>query len=187
MSEKWTLYHTGYQEIREPDVHYGRKNADFGQGFYMTDDPEFAIRWAKERRGSDTVVNVYELETEGLKILRLTRDDVWFSYIFGNRAGLADKYPEADVIVGPIANDTIYNTLGIFTSGFLKREETLKLLMVGPAYQQIVLKTEKAARNLTWISARVLTGEEIGTYRATVAEEEAAYQRELAEKLEAKV
>lgn len=30
------LYHTGYQEIREPDIHHGRKNADFGQGFYLT-------------------------------------------------------------------------------------------------------------------------------------------------------
>ena len=25
------LFHTGYAEIREPDIHYGRKNADFGQ------------------------------------------------------------------------------------------------------------------------------------------------------------
>ena len=30
------LYHTGYQEIRIPDLTVGRKNADFGQGFYLT-------------------------------------------------------------------------------------------------------------------------------------------------------
>lgn len=25
------LYHTGYQEIRDPDIRFGRKNADFVQ------------------------------------------------------------------------------------------------------------------------------------------------------------
>ena len=45
------LYHTGYEEIREPDIHHGRKNADFGQGFYMTANEEFACRWARERAG----------------------------------------------------------------------------------------------------------------------------------------
>ena len=27
-----TLYHTSGREIRNPDTHYGRKNADFGGG-----------------------------------------------------------------------------------------------------------------------------------------------------------
>ena len=38
------LYHTGYQEIRVPDIRHGRINADFGQGVYMTADEEFARR-----------------------------------------------------------------------------------------------------------------------------------------------
>lgn len=45
------LFHLGYNEIREPDVHYGRKNADFGQGFYLSPDREFSVRWARERKG----------------------------------------------------------------------------------------------------------------------------------------
>ena len=28
-----TLYHTGFQEIRQPDLHRGRANADFGLRF----------------------------------------------------------------------------------------------------------------------------------------------------------
>ena len=39
------LYHTGEVVIREPDIRRGRKNADFGQGFYLTPDEEFARRW----------------------------------------------------------------------------------------------------------------------------------------------
>ena len=32
--------------IRDPDIALGRKNADFGPGFYLTPDIEFARRWA---------------------------------------------------------------------------------------------------------------------------------------------
>lgn len=30
------LYHTGRLEIRKPDIHHGRKNADFGWGLNKT-------------------------------------------------------------------------------------------------------------------------------------------------------
>jgi len=41
-----TLYHTSDREIKSPDIYYGRKNADFGQGFYMSPDRDFSYRWA---------------------------------------------------------------------------------------------------------------------------------------------
>ena len=31
------LYHAGKEKIRKPDLHRGRKNADFGQGFYKAE------------------------------------------------------------------------------------------------------------------------------------------------------
>lgn len=52
------LYHTSDIEIRRPDIHFGRKNADFGWGFYLSHDREFTSRWARE----NAVVNEYELE-----------------------------------------------------------------------------------------------------------------------------
>ena len=36
------LYHTGFDEIPAPDLRRGRANADFWQGFYLSDDPGFA-------------------------------------------------------------------------------------------------------------------------------------------------
>ena len=139
--KRMLLYHVGYQEIREPDVHYGRKNADFGQGFYLTDDREFSLRWAKERRGSAVIINTYELDMDGLVAHDFRRDVTWFRYIMDNRAGKTDSLPEADVIIGPIANDIIYNTLGIISSGLLSEEQVREILMIGPLYRQIVLKT----------------------------------------------
>ncbi len=178
-----TLYHTGYEEIREPDITRGRKNADFGQGFYLTGDLQFAKRWARERKDRDTVINTYELDPEGLLIHRFERGRDWFGYIYSNRAGFEDALKEADVITGPIANDTIYDTFGIITSGFIKKEDALKLLLNGPEYTQTVIKTEKALSHLKWISSAKLDKEEIRSLRETVRTEEEQFQRQVTETL----
>ena len=74
------LYHTGYQEIRIPDLTVGRKNADFGQGFYLTPDRAFAERWAQESRNALPRVNHYSFFLEGLRVQHFTRDSDWFGY-----------------------------------------------------------------------------------------------------------
>ena len=89
-----------------------------------------------------------------------------------------------DLIVGPIANDSIYDTLGIITSGLLKREEALELLLIGPEYEQVAVKSEKAVSQMTWLTARTVDNEEIRQYREIIAEEQAEYLRLFAEKME---
>ena len=138
------VYHSGYEEIREPDVHRGRKNADLGQGFYTTDKREFACRWAREKTGADIYVNTYELEPEGLNIKKFERNEEWFRYVFSNRRSLPDYLSEYDVI-----------------SGYLSDDEAMKLLCIGPCYQQITLKTLKAAEHLRFVSSEILSGADI--------------------------
>ena len=177
------LYHVGYQEIPEPDIHHGRKNADFGQGFYLTADRAFGERWAKPSRGMLPHVNIYDLQTEGLKIRYLERDAEWFSYIYGNRHLEPDILADYDVIIGPIANDTIYDVLGITTSGILSREDSLQLLLIGPLYRQITIKTEKAASQLTFLSAEVLAPEQTDAYKDILRKEQEEFQALFAEKM----
>ncbi len=93
--KRMKLYHTGKTEIREPDINRGRKNADFGPGFYLTPDMDFAYRWA----GANAIANEYELDEEGLKIHRFHRDEDWFNYIFHNRRAVDSL--NADVVIGP--------------------------------------------------------------------------------------
>ncbi len=168
------LYHTSDQEIQHPDIHRGRKNADFGWGFYLTPDKEFTYRWARD----NAVVNEYELDETGLEIQRFTRSVEWFDYIYYNRR-LKDSLT-ADVIIGPIANDTIFDTLGIISSGFLKPEDALKLLMIGPEYTQVAIKTEKAAANLKWIRSERISRKDAATLKA----EQDAYQEVFSSELE---
>ena len=58
----------------------------------------------------------------------------------------------------------------------LSRHQALSLLTVGPLYEQTVIKTEKAAAALEWISSQVLDREQVKACRALVREEEKAYQ-----------
>ena len=163
------LYHTGTLEIPAPDIRHGRVNADFGQGFYLTPDADFTYRWARR----DAVVNRYALDLTGLRVQRFTRSAAWFDYIYHNRR--ARDTVEADVVIGPIANDTIFDTFGIISSGYLKPEDALKLLMIGPEYTQVAVKTDRAAAALTWLGAEAAEGVE--AHRAALKDEKAEYDR----------
>ena len=87
-------------------------------------------------------------------------------------------------MLGPIANDTIFDTMGIITSGFLPKEQALRLLLLGPEYTQLALKTEKAAARLQWLSAEELDAETLREYQAIKSAEEAAYQKQFALEME---
>lgn len=167
------LYHTGTLEIPAPDIRRGRRNADFGQGFYLTPDADFTYRWARR----DAVVNVYEFDPSGLVVRCFARSPEWFEYILQNRRAVDTV--EADVVVGPIANDTIFDTFGVVSSGFLDAEDALRLLMIGPEYTQVAVKTDRAAARLTWLGAQKVP--DIEAHRAALEDEKAAYREQFAE------
>ncbi|MCR4617508.1 MAG: DUF3990 domain-containing protein [Lachnospiraceae bacterium] len=170
------LFHTSDIIIKDPDIFHGRKNADFGQGFYLSPDYEFCKRWASK----DAYINEYEFDTEGLDIVRLSRDSGWFDYIFANRR--FNDTLDADVIIGPIANDTIYDTFGILSSGFLDPADALKLLLIGPEYTQVSIKSEKAKSHLKWLKAEKVSVDD--SIRLKRTEEESAYQADFAKCME---
>ena len=178
------VYHAGYAKIPVPDIKRGRVNADFGQGFYLSDNYDFASLWVREKNRADISVNSYELDESGLNILRFDRDEKWFRYVFSNRRSMPDSYADFDIIIGPIANDTIYNTLGIMTSGYLTDDEAMKLLCIGPCYQQITLKTLKAAEHLKFLSSEVLGSADLEKNRKIIETEEKAYLTEFAKVME---
>ena len=174
------LYHTGFDEIKHPDIHIGRKNADFGQGFYLSPDLDFTRRWSRIRNDRNTYINTYELDTTDLNILKLDRDSKWYEYINANRNHKADIYLEYDVIQGPIAIDTIYDMFGITTSGFVDSDAALKLLSIGPVYTQVTIKSEKGAGALKFLSSEIIDAALVERYRDVVKKEETAFQTEFA-------
>ena len=110
------LYHAGFQVIEKPDIHHGRRNADFGQDFYLTPDEDFAVKWAREQKGSHTYINRYDFDWDGLSVVRLQRDSVWFGCLRANRAGASD--PPAPAARPRIHADRSQNREGRFPSSF---------------------------------------------------------------------
>ena len=43
---KTKVYHGTIETVENPICAFGRKNLDFGQGFYVTDIREQAVKWA---------------------------------------------------------------------------------------------------------------------------------------------
>ena len=173
------VYHTGFAIVQTPDLQFGRSNTDFGQGFYLSDDLAFAGRWAKARKNLSVYLNTYRLALDGLRIKRFRRDAAWYDYIYANRAGRPDTLTTYDAVIGPIACDTIYDTLGVLTSGLIDKEVALKAYRLVPSYWQIVLKSTKAVSALEWVEARAISPEEIRQNRAILLREEQAYQAKL--------
>ena len=62
--EKQTLYHGSNVIVEQPLVSIGRKDLDFGPGFYLTPLFEQASQWAVRiytiRRAELAIVNAYE-------------------------------------------------------------------------------------------------------------------------------
>ena len=65
-----TIYHGSEKIVEKPIFGGGRKNNDFGLGFYCTASKEIAKEWAVSNL-YDGISNCYTLDTEYLIILNL--------------------------------------------------------------------------------------------------------------------
>ena len=93
---KTKVYHGTIETVENPICAFGRKNLDFGQGFYVTDIREQAVKWAvliAQKRKEHPVINRYLLDKEAL--LKEARCKVfesynaeWLEFIVASRKGL---------------------------------------------------------------------------------------------------
>ena len=89
------LYHGSTVVVKQPNIRIGRKNTDFGKGFYTTTDFDQAARWARirsRRAGSEVaIVSVYEiddnlLQNKDFNIMEYHRaTEQWLNFVVNNR------------------------------------------------------------------------------------------------------
>lgn len=145
------LYHGSNIVVKVPKILVGRRNLDFGQGFYTTSDYVQAKKWAlnvtKRRRNGESIVSVYEFDENAfmeLAVLQFnTPNENWLHFVSENRT---DSYHgvEYDIIKGPVANDNTLPVLNMYISGFIDEEFAIKRLLPQKLKDQYVFKTEKA-------------------------------------------
>lgn len=109
------VYHGSLEVVRNPEIRLPNRSLDYGHGFYTTTSYEQARKLA-ERRMKDNdasvgYVNVYELDDELIKRMRLLifekPTEEWVNFVMKNRTerGFTHDY---DVVYGPVADDSVY-------------------------------------------------------------------------------
>ena len=155
-----TLYHGSTSIVETPDVNVGRDNLDFGKGFYATRIKEQAMRYAQKfiLRNRKGFINTYEYTPiEDIRIKKFEAyDGEWLDFVGACRIG-EEVYKEYDVICGGIANDRVFNTLDLYFSNQMTKEEALKRLIFEKPNQQICFTNQAVIdRCITFIDYKEL-------------------------------
>lgn len=170
-----TLYHGSPFCVVQPLASAGRKNLDFGQGFYLTRLREQAETWAviissrqKENRAPEAWLNIYEFDLEaaladGYRLLCLeSYDRQWLDFISASRHG-EQPWAEYDFIEGGVANDKVVDAIEAYLVGLADLEHTLGKLAYAKPNHQICLRNQVLIdRHLHYVSSRLITEEEKG-------------------------
>ena len=159
-----TIYHGSKQIVEVPTFGLGRKNNDFGLGFYCTENIDLAKEWAVSSL-SDGFANRYTLDTEYLNILKLNSPDYtilnWVAVLVDHRlfniktpiARRAKQYliehfginvNSYDLIAGYRADDSYFDYAEAFLNNAITVEQLSHAMQLGKLGEQIVIKSKFA-------------------------------------------
>lgn len=148
------VYHGGTEIVEHPICKFGRRNLDFGQGFYITSIRKQAVDWASQvadRRKLSPIINRYRLIREAIlaeahcKVFEAYDKD-WLEFIVASRRGLhvADNY---DYIEGGIANDRVVDTINLYMAGLMDEDTALRRLSEHQPNNQMCLLSQEITDN----------------------------------------
>ncbi len=172
------IYHGSDHIVKIPRYMGGKVDNDYGNGFYTTEYEDRAKSWAALNGNPErSIVNIYELEKEKLKVLNLNEHGVlaWISEVVANRGTnqemaevvgnrLVEMYrvnsDEYDIIQGYRADDSYTQVIEAFLLNQINVFEVEKLFYKGSLGNQIFLKSKKAFDYIQWIDAYEVTLDE---------------------------
>lgn len=170
MDQQITIYHGSEKNIEQPIFGEGKKNNDFGLGFYCTENEDLAKEWAVSslRNGFS---NRYTLDTECLNILHLNSSDYtilnWIAVLVEHRL-FSIKTPVArrakqylidnfsinvnayDLIIGYRADDSYFDYAESFLNNGISVEQLARAMRLGKLGEQIVIKSKFAFSQLNY-------------------------------------
>lgn len=170
------LFHGAKSSIEGPlNVHAGRYNNDFGQGFYAGETFEQAITYVSGFEHSS--VYFLAFDDEQLISKQYYVDQEWMMTIAYYR-GTLDKYKNhpivkniieqsknCDYIIAPIADNRMFHIIDSFIQGEITDEQCKHCLAATNLGYQYVFKTERAISQLKIIERGYLCEDEKSYYR----------------------
>ncbi len=148
------LYHASNLVVDKPIIVNRFKTLDFGTGFYTTTNEAQAQEFAKKvhlrrRREGSPIVNVYEydkdLAQQALSILKFPSADMeWLEFVVRNRKWGRDERLAVDIVIGPVANDDVFETVALYEAGLIDAQAAIAKFKVKSLYDQVLFCNEKA-------------------------------------------
>jgi len=168
MEDYITIFHGSEKIIEHPIWGEGRKNNDFGIGFYCTESLELAKEWAVSSL-RDGFANKYILDTKYLNILNLNSSAYtilnWIAVLVEHRlfsittpvarrakSYLVEKFGvnvnAFDIIRGYRADDSYFDYAESFINNAISVEQLAQAMKLGKLGEQIVIKSKYAFTKL---------------------------------------
>ena len=150
------LYHGSNVSIDKIELKRSRKGKDFGCGFYLNPDKQqamdMAVRTTQRMMEGKPIVNAYSFDNDLLKagstlnVKVFTEYSVeWAEFVLMNRKNLSDTPAHSfDIVVGPIADDTVGLQMRRFIQGYISIERMIEELRFNKPAIQYFFGTEKA-------------------------------------------
>ena len=148
------LYHGTNIDFTEINFTKCKPNKDFGRGFYLTDIKQqaldMAIRRTKFSECGSPVVQEYEFDENLLnsKELKIKVFDgvstEWAQFILTNRKAMGKRVHYYDIVVGPVADDSVVFQINMFMLNYITIEELVRKLEYKKLNNQYFFGTEKA-------------------------------------------
>ena len=162
------LYHGSIAIIDNPTFGKGNHKNDYGLGLYCTEHLELAKEWACSS-GKDGFANEYKLNMDGLTLCDLTQYHIlnWMAILLENRTfdlsvsiasaardyilkNFLPQYADYDIIRGYRADDSYFSFAKDFLNNSISLEELSNAMTLGKLGEQIVIKSDKAFKALTY-------------------------------------
>ena len=179
MSNTLTVYHGSKNGLEGPIrmvAGRNRQTCDFGQGFYMGDEPTQPRTLICD--GTRPTLYTLSLDLGGLKVHRFKTDADWAMFVAYNRGFLEDYRKtayyrelkrireESDVIFGRIANDRIFATMRVFFEGLIGVPALVKCLSALNVGNQYCAISRKAFSQIAIVSEKRFSKRECELFKA---------------------
>ncbi len=176
------LFHGAKSEITgKIDIHRGRWNNDFGQGFYTGESYEQAISFVSGFEHSS--VYYIRFDDSNLKCKRYKVDQEWMMTIAYYRGAL-DEYKDhptvkaliersrdCDYIIAPIADNRMFQIINSFIDGELTDEQCKHCLAATNLGMQYIFISERAISQAKLIERCYISNNEREYYKNVRVEE----------------
>lgn len=152
------LFHGSKNELYgKPSIEYSENKKDFGKGFYLGENINQAASFIVGYPSSS--VYIFDFNKENIKLKEFNVSEEWMLLIAYFR-GKLDEYKDSktikellknlkdiDVIVAPIADNTMYTILDDFIQGKITNQQCLNALSANRLGLQYVFLSDKVIDN----------------------------------------